>query len=359
MNFSEKITNWYTINKRDLPWRHTTDPYKIWLSEIIFQQTRIDQGMTYYHRFTDTYPDIESLASASEEKVLKLWQGLGYYTRARNLHRTAKIIANDFDGEFPGHYKNILALPGIGKYTAAAISSIAFNQPFPVIDGNVYRVLTRVFGIREPIDSAQGNKLVENKAREIMDHSDPGSYNQAVMEFGALYCKPNNPDCKNCIFSSECLAFKRNEVEILPVKKSRSPQRLRHFYYLIFCFQGNDSSKILINKRGGEDIWKNMYDFPLIESVKKISLKQIKEMGYNGIMLKNKPLKTMGNETKHILSHQVITARFMRLEFPENQLSEVLKELRNENLIPVSMEELVRFPVPRLIENFLKENRFI
>jgi len=357
MKFSNEIIKWYKLNKRKLPWRNTNDPYKIWLSEIILQQTRIDQGINYYNNFVKTFPDVMSLANSSEENVLKLWQGLGYYTRARNLYKTANIIAHKFNGKFPNEYNEIIQLPGIGVYTAAAIASMAFNKSYPVVDGNVFRVITRVFAIDTPIDSGQGKKLVMDKALEIIDTQKPGIYNQAIMEFGALYCKPKNPDCLNCIFTTNCLAYRKKFVEKLPVKISRPVQRYRYFYYLLICYKSNESDYILINKRGGNDIWKNLYDFPLIESNKKISLNRVIENGFNGLVLKNKTMKLMGNEYKHILSHQVILARFIRVEIKEKQQAEIQKNIRNEKLIPIKTRDLVHFPIPRLIEKFLEENR--
>ena len=357
MNFSSKIVSWYEQNKRSLPWRETSDPYRIWLSEIILQQTRVDQGTAYYHRFLEAFPDIESLAGASEEQVLKRWQGLGYYTRARNLHRAANIILARHKGKFPNAYESVIGLPGIGEYTAAAIVSIAFDQPYPVVDGNVNRVISRVFGIYEPADGAAGKKTILEKATALMDKTNPGIYNQAIMEFGALYCTPRNPMCKKCIFKSECQAFKNGDVENLPTRKAKPGQRFRHFYYFLFTFRSNHSTKILINKRGGRDIWKNLYDFPLVEKSRKTSLKALRESGIHGLDLKNKALKTMGNEYKHILSHQIILARFIRVDYAEEQMAGILKHLRIENLIPIEARDLVHFPVPRLIEKFLEENQ--
>jgi A/G-specific adenine glycosylase len=357
MNFSTKIVNWYEQNKRSLPWRETSDPYRIWLSEIILQQTRVDQGTAYYHRFLEAFPDINSLAGASEEQVLKHWQGLGYYTRARNLHRAANILLTRHKGIFPQEYKSVLNLPGIGEYTAAAILSIAFGQAYPVVDGNVNRVISRVFGIYEPVDGTVGKKLILEKATSLMDKATPGVYNQAIMEFGALHCTPRNPSCSNCIFKSECRAFQNGDVENLPTRKVKPVQRFRHFYYFLFIFRSNHSTKILINKRGGKDIWKNLYDFPLVEKSRRTPLKEIRESGIHGLELKNKVLKTMGNEYKHILSHQVILARFIRVDCTEEQMAEIRKHLRIENLIPIETRDLVHFPVPRLIEKFLEENQ--
>ena len=357
MNFSAKVINWYELNQRDLPWRKTNDPYKIWLSEIILQQTRIDQGIYYYHQFVETYPDIKSLANSTEEQILKLWQGLGYYSRARNLYKTAKIIVDKYNGRFPNEYKEVIQLPGIGEYTAAAILSMAFKKPFAVVDGNVFRVIARVFGIVTPIDSGKGKKIVAEKVNRLLDIQIPGIFNQAIMEFGALYCKPVNPACSSCIFSADCKANNKKLVNKLPVKKPKLVKRFRYFYYFIIQSKSNNSTLILINKRRGNDIWKNLYDFPHIESNKRISLQRIKENGFNGLMLKNKTMKAMGNEYKHILSHQVILARFIQVEIDEKQLAELQNDIRNKIFIPVKIEELVHYPIPRLIEKFLEENR--
>lgn len=357
MNFSSKITNWYKANKRSLPWRKNTDPYFIWLSEIILQQTRVDQGLSYFNRFSATFPDVSSLASAEEETILKLWQGLGYYTRARNLHRTAKIITERYKGKFPSEYSEIIKLPGIGEYTAAAISSIAFGNPYPVVDGNVIRVMSRIFGIEGPVDQGEGRSQIREKAYELLDHNDPGTYNQAVMEFGALFCTPVKPACSKCIFSEDCFAYKQNKVDRIPAKKKPITRQIRHFYYFLPVLKGNVFTKIMINKRGGDDIWKNLYDFPLVESKTKLSLRKIKEMQWCGINLINIPMKFMGKEYKHILSHQVIRTRFIRLELDHFQWEKLQQTTRNEAAVFVDIRDLKRYPVPRLIEKFLKENR--
>lgn len=234
MDFSTQIIEWYRTNKRDLPWRKTKNPYQIWLSEIILQQTRVEQGLSYYLKFIEKYPSIKDLANAPQDEVLKLWQGLGYYSRARNLHYTSKVITDKYKGEFPATYKEILDLKGIGEYTAAAISSFSFNLPYPVIDGNVYRVLSRVFDIDTPIDSTLGKKEFKELAYELINKNNPSEYNQAIMEFGALYCKPQSPDCENCIFTSTCLAFKTKKINELPVKSKKLKQKNRYFNYLVF-----------------------------------------------------------------------------------------------------------------------------
>lgn len=355
MNFSKKIIQWYNQNKRGLPWRKIYDPYRIWLSEIIMQQTRIDQGLDYYNRFVQQFPDIHHLAQAPENQVLKLWQGLGYYTRARNLHKTARIVSRDYQGIFPDSWKEVNALPGVGPYTASAILSMAFGQRYAVVDGNVFRVLSRLLGDDTPIDSAAGKSRFSQYAIDLMGNSDPGTHNQAVMEFGALYCKPQNPDCTQCIFKDDCVAHKENKVSVLPVKKGKLVQRVRHFYYILFQFRGNDYSKILINKRGDNDIWTNLYDFPLIESDKPLSIKEIQENGYKGISLTNITIKPMGNQYKHILSHQVILASFLRIEIRQKKFAELQKNIQYENLIPINTRDMIRYPVPRLIEKFLEE----
>ena len=220
-DFNLLITNWYRQNKRDLPWRLTTDPYKIWLSEIILQQTRVDQGLSYYLKFVKEFPTIQALANASEQQVLALWQGLGYYSRARNLHFTAKTISNELNGKFPNSFTSLKKLKGIGDYTAAAIASFSYNEITPVVDGNVYRVLSRVFNIATPIDSSQGKKLFYELAGELISKENPGEFNQSIMEFGALWCKPQNPKCEDCPLQENCLAFENDTVKLLPVKDKK------------------------------------------------------------------------------------------------------------------------------------------
>ena len=225
MVFSKRLKQWYLQNKRELPWRSTQDPYKIWLSEIIMQQTRVEQGLPYYLRFTEAYPNVHSLANAPEQEVLKLWQGLGYYSRARNLHTTAIRVSKELDGNFPDHYKELKTLKGVGDYTASAIASFCFNEPVAVVDGNVYRVLSRVFGVETPINSTQGIKEFKALAQELIDHKDPATFNQAIMEFGAIQCKPQNPLCETCPFNDVCLALKNDQIKELPVKIKKTKIR--------------------------------------------------------------------------------------------------------------------------------------
>ncbi len=357
MNFSTKIIRWYEKNKRDLPWRIISDPYKIWISEIILQQTRIEQGIDYYHAFLETFRDIQSLASAKEEEVLKIWQGLGYYSRARNMHKTSKIIVEEQRGIFPSDHYKLLQLPGIGEYTAAAIMSIAFKKPYSVVDGNVQRVLTRVFGIADPVDTSAGKKKINELANQLMNKSKPGIYNQAVMEFGALYCKPKNPACSNCIFINNCSAFKTNSVDELPAKKKKAVQRNRYFNYLVMVSPQKDDRSILVKKRAENDIWKNLYDFPLIETDKPITTKSIKKELLHQYKLTDVNISSSDRTYKHVLSHQLIMARFFEIKLGPGEMKKVKDSFKHVKLI--SLKNLKELPVPRLMEIFINESDFL
>ena len=247
MNFSNLLIQWYLHNKRDLPWRKTIDPYRIWLSEIILQQTRVDQGMAYYFKFIYNFPSVFDLAKASEEDVLKLWQGLGYYSRARNLHFSAKYIVNELKGTFPANYYNLIKLKGVGDYTASAIASICYNESTAVVDGNVYRVLARYFGINTPINTSKGIKKFKQLAQELIDSKNPGTYNQAAMELGATVCKPQKPLCNECVFNNSCVALSKNLISNLPVKVNKLKIKQRYFNYLVIT-TGNNKTRI--EKRG-------------------------------------------------------------------------------------------------------------
>ncbi len=346
MGFSSQLISWYNKNKRDLPWRNSNDPYQIWLSEIILQQTRVDQGLSYYNKFIENYPTVIHLANASEEDVLKHWQGLGYYSRARNLHFTAKFIKEKYKGIFPNDYSEILDLKGVGEYTAAAIASFSYNQAYPVIDGNVYRVLARIYGVEAAIDSTNGKKVFKKLAEELIDKKNPATHNQAIMEFGALQCKPNNPNCESCPFRLECFALKNNLIDKLPFKEKKIKQRNRYFNYLVNL----DNDSLIINKKGANDIWQGLYDFPLIETTKSLTtidelISHIKK-DYKSEP-KNFTLKNISSENKHILSHQKIHATFWTVE--NFDLS-----FLNNNLLTISLKEINNYPVPKLIENYLK-----
>lgn len=279
--FSNRLISWYLQNGRSLPWRETKDPYLIWLSEIILQQTRVAQGLPYYEKFVAAYPTVFDLANAKETEVLKLWQGLGYYSRARNLHHTAQYIASELNGEFPGTYKDLLQLKGVGDYTAAAIASICYQESTAVVDGNVYRVLSRVFGIDTPINSSLGAKQFKVLAQELIDRDQPGTYNQALMEFGARQCVPSAPDCGDCIFSDPCWAREQKSVARLPVKINRTKIRVHHFNFIIPL---SNDGKTILHQRIESGIWKNLFQFPLIDTDKPLNTGLIlKDPGFQEI----------------------------------------------------------------------------
>nr|WP_067057877.1 A/G-specific adenine glycosylase [Mucilaginibacter sp. L294] len=314
MDFSAELIAWYTHNKRDLPWRNTTDAYIIWLSEIILQQTRVEQGMPYFYRFAEKYPTVTAFAAAHEDEILRLWQGLGYYSRGRNMLKTAQLVQEQYKGIFPVSYNELIKLKGIGEYTAAAISSFSSNEAKAVVDGNVYRVLARYFGIDEAINSPKGKKMFQKIADDVLDNARPALHNQAIMEFGAMLCKPKNPACGICPVHINCVAFKTNATSYLPVKLKTIKIRKRHFNYMLI----SDGKKILMNKRNEGDIWANMYDLPLIETpeltdpIELLQLPQMKVFG-NDVALKDNSAVI-----KHVLTHQHLYVRFLMLkDFPE------------------------------------------
>lgn len=348
-NFSEKIISWYKQNKRDLPWRNTQDPYLIWLSEIILQQTRVDQGMEYYLKFAGAFPTVKHLAKADNEKVMKMWQGLGYYSRARNLHATSKIVSEKYKGSFPENYQNILGLKGVGEYTAAAIASFAFNKPHAVVDGNVYRLLSRVFGIETPIDSTQGKKEFNTLANELIDKKNPGLHNQSIMEFGSMQCKPASPDCSVCPLNSMCFAYSKKCVSELPVKSKKTKVRNRYFNYIVL----RNKSSVALNKRGEKDIWNNLYDFPLIESTKELTEEQfLKSADWRSFMepLSEYTVRSVSSHYKHILSHQKIYARFWEIECNRS-----FEKLLPESAIIIPKQKVQDYAIPRLIDKYLKD----
>lgn len=345
MQFSTKIIKWYHKNKRELPWRQDVNPYYIWLSEVILQQTRVNQGLPYYFKFVKNYPTIVDLANAPEEKVLKDWQGLGYYSRARNLHSAAKWVATKHKGEFPATYEGIIELKGVGAYTAAAIASTAFNLPYPAIDGNVQRVVARIFGVEKPVNSSQGQKQIEEILAGIFDKKDPGNFNQAMMEFGALHCKPQQPLCNNCPFQLECYALQNNMVTQLPVKEKKVKVKTRYFLYLV----PQQGKYEFIVKRTEDDIWKNLYQFPLIELEEPLLFPDEKNL--QPLLKKYKgqyKIKHISHEYKHILTHRVIYARFVTLEMEKGfkPSKEWIKKLVNDH---------DEFAFPVLIQKFFDE----
>jgi A/G-specific adenine glycosylase len=341
-DFIHTIYKWYSLNQRELPWRKETDPYKIWISEIVLQQTRIDQGMAYYHRITQRFPTVCKLADAEEDEVLKLWQGLGYYSRARNLHLAARHICHEHKGVFPATYKEILSLNGIGPYTAAAISSIAFNLPYPVLDGNVVRVLSRYFGIHDPFYSIKGKKIFQKTAEDLMNDTNPGFHNQAVMEFGALQCKPGLPDCKKCPVAGSCYALQHKQVALLPVKVKKQVKKQRYlFYYYI-----ENRNTTWIEKRRGNDIWKNLYQFPLAETAGELNDEEIARLQPWFLKGLKFNIKSISAPLKHILTHQILVARLIHLETEDEcQLP--------ENFLNIHKEDIENYAVSVLLNNLI------
>ena len=340
-DFQRLIMEWYRLNKRQLPWRDTVDPYFIWLSEIILQQTRVAQGFEYYLKFTNNYPTVFDLASASETDVLNDWQGLGYYSRARNLHATAKIIAFDLKGEFPDSFDQIKSLKGIGDYTASAISSFAFDLPYSVVDGNVYRVLSRFLDIDLPIDSSMGKKYFAKIAQEFLPIKDSAIYNQSIMEFGALQCVPVNPKCEICVLTNLCLARLNKTIELRPVKTKKGKVRNRFFHFMIF----KENDQVILVKRIQKDIWQHLFHFPLIETDVETGIDEMCSFFEAEFGLK--PYDFSAHVT-HILSHQKINAVFYFFDTLPLNLS--------NDFIVIKTSAIQDFPLPRLIDRFLENN---
>lgn len=343
MNFHNTLIKWYLQNKRDLPWRKTTNPYHIWLSEIMLQQTRVVQGMPYFFAFTQEFPTVFDLANASEEQVLKLWQGLGYYSRARNLHQTAQHIANDLNGNFPSTYKDLLNLKGVGEYTAAAIASFSYNEAVPVVDGNVFRVLSRYFDIESDIALPATKKEFTQLASELMSKDDPAVFNQAIMEFGALQCVPKNPNCSICVFNSSCLALQKKKVNSLPVKSKKIKVTNRFFnYFILEDVLGNTS----IQKRTAKGIWHNLYEFPLLETNEIVDFDYVAKELKNGLFSSYTIIgvEECSEETIiHKLSHQHLHIQFWKIK-----IKEVIEN-------GIDLKTLKTFPFPIVIYNFIEK----
>lgn len=346
MVFKKTLKSWYSANKRCLPWRQTTDPYCIWLSEIILQQTQVKQGLSYYNDFVTKYPTVFNLAGAEENEVLKLWQGLGYYSRARNLHATAKYIVSELNGVFPNNYDGLIQLKGVGDYTASAIASICFNQVTAVVDGNVYRVLSRFFGVDTPINSSKGVKEFKVLAQELIDEKNPGDFNQAIMEFGAVQCKPKNPDCTICPLNKGCVAYHNNKIEELPVKIKSAKAKKKYFNFLVFV---SKDQKTILEKREGKGIWQNLYQFPLVETSKEPDYNTFKNRIKAHSLLKDVSFELLlynKDAVVHKLSHQHLYTKFW---------------IVNIDVLPidgVSVDKVHDFPVPILIGNFLENFNF-
>lgn len=306
MAFANKLLFWYRENGRDLPWRKTSNPYIIWLSEVILQQTRVEQGLPYFQAFSARFPDVKSFAEADEEEILRLWQGLGYYSRARNMHKAAKQVMELYDGVFPTRYDDLIKLQGVGDYTAAAISSFAADEPRAVLDGNVFRVLSRVFGLDIPINSTEGKKVFQKLANELLSNDHPGEYNHAIMDFGATQCRPKLPLCATCVLRLECKALADNRVQELPIKLKGKSSRKRFFHYFIL----EKDDQILMSKRTEGDVWANLYEFPMIETVDDCAVDSIYSHDEFRRHFEGAVLHPIGGVIKHILSHQNIFARF-------------------------------------------------
>lgn len=344
MEWTKTLLDWYKENKRDFPWRKSQDPYHIWLSEIILQQTRVQQGLPYYEKFIRNFPTVFDLAAASEDKVLKLWQGLGYYSRARNLHASAQWVVNERQGIFPQTFKELLLLKGVGDYTASAIASICFEEPQAVVDGNVYRFLARFFGIETPIDASEAHKYFKEKATALMQGFSPNAFNQAMMEFGALQCTPKLTACEQCPFAKKCVAYQQGKVNAFPVKTKKIKVKKRYFNYLVIQ---TPSGKTVLAKRKGKGIWQNLYEFPLIEAA---SIMEKEKLIQQPDFIKWNHFKPISCERvnpkaiKHILSHQHLYIQFWRLE-----LGQELAE-------SIDYKELKSLPVPVVIQHFIENN---
>jgi len=349
MTFSEEIIEWYQKHKIVLPWRNTNDPYIIWLSEIIMQQTRVEQGIPYFNRFAEKYPTVEHFASATEEEILKLWQGLGYYSRGRNMHQTSQVVMEEHSGYFPKNYDSLIRLKGIGEYTAAAISSFSSNEAKAVVDGNVFRLLSRYFGIDTPINTGKGKKIFTDLANELMDQKQAGIFNQAIMEFGSLQCKPQNPDCPACPLQTACEARLKNRINELPVKIKSQKIKERYFSYILAI----KDDQILVNKRRSGDIWENMIDLPLFETVSRTEVWDlIQTESFVKAFGKDLQIRSVSKPIKHILSHQKIYTQFIEIKhFTEDFLLD-------QSWFYVNRDELEKLPQPKLIfqffENFFK-----
>lgn len=343
--FSEKLIAWYDKNKRELPWRNTDNPYYIWLSEIILQQTRVDQGLPYYYKFVETFPKIQDLANADQDEVLRLWQGLGYYSRGRNLHFTAKMVVHEFNGKFPTNYDDLIRLKGVGAYTAAAISSFCANQHKAVVDGNVYRVLARYFGLESDTTLAATQKEFQALAQQLLPVKHPGKHNQAIMEFGALQCVPRNPDCNACPLQSSCYAFKYEKVSDLPYKSNKVKVKVRYFTYLVLKL--HDST--FIKRRPAGDIWEGLYEFPLIENKEDMDEETIlNSQDFNLFVKKgNYKIIRFSKQYKHQLSHQTLFCRFVEID--------IKKGTKINGFDRVLWDDLELYPKPILIQNYYKK----
>lgn len=339
-----KLCQWYNENKRELPWRATTDAYHIWVSEIILQQTQVKQGLPYYERFVLAHPDVQSLALAPEDDVLKLWQGLGYYSRARNMQNAARQVISDFEGVFPTTYDELLTLKGVGDYTASAVSSFSSGEVRACVDGNVIRVLARLFGVEEPYDKSIGKKQIKALADEFLDVNDSAAHNQAIMEFGAMQCTPKSPQCESCIFRSQCYAFGKNMVNVLPVKSLKVKVKTIFMYYFVMKHNGY----VTMQQRGEDSIWKRLYEFPLLESGVAIESDAVISYAQQTFDLDENSVFQFSSVYTHILSHRKIQAVFVTVSSENLSLSD-------EKVLMVQEGAFSQYPVSRLVERFWED----
>lgn len=346
--FHDRLLEWYNPSDRPMPWKNEKDPYLVWLSEIILQQTRVQQGTSYYNKFKKKFPTITSLASAQEKTVLKLWEGLGYYSRARNLHETAKHISKNLNGVFPDKYDDIIMLKGVGPYTAAAVSSFAFGLPYAVVDGNVYRILSRVFGVSTPIDTTQGKKEFATLAQSLIKKETPGIYNQAIMDFGSQVCTPQTPNCESCPFEEDCYAYAKNEINILPVKVKKLVRRDRYFNFIVFNIIGGQT---FIEKRIEKDIWQGLFQFPLIETKRELTKESLRKKIASKFSLSPSLSQSveLEKQTKQTLSHQKIISKFWKIEVKEEDLK-VFKPM-----LKIDIKKIDLYPLPKSIDWYLKD----
>ncbi len=346
--FSEKLVEWYDQHKRDLPWRNTTDPYKIWLSEIILQQTRVRQGLPYYLNFIKRFKTVTALANAAEEEVLRLWQGLGYYSRARNLHKCARIVVARHGGTFPSSFSELITLPGIGEYTAAAIASFSAREKVAVVDGNVFRVLSRIYGESVPINSPEGKKVFTARATALISDEFPDVFNQAIMEFGAMWCTPRQPACDKCMFAEKCVAAIQGIQSMLPIKLKKEKSRRRFFNYFVVR-KGNS---LLMKKRESRDIWNGLYDFYLVETSKSTAPEKLIEADSFLKKIVSGSIEA-SSDYKHVLTHQTIISRFLLVDgkgFPD---------VRESALKYIPVKKINDLPKPALINRFLEDYNFL
>jgi A/G-specific adenine glycosylase len=348
-DFTQKLFRWYSLNKRNLPWLGSNNPYLVWLSEVILQQTRVEQGLDYFLKFKKKYPTIKKLANAEPDEVMKMWEGLGYYSRARNMHSTAKTIDNELNGVFPSAYDELLKLKGIGTYTAHAILSYAYKQPYAVVDGNVLRIFSRFYGINEAVDTPNGKNIIQAKANLLLDKNAPDIFNQALMDFGSLVCKPKNPDCINCPFNNKCVAFKEDQTAYYPIKSKKIKQKVRYFHFFLIT----DTRNLLLTQRTDKDIWKNLYQFPVITTENPARLTEVmNHPDFKALNLNNNMRIIESTMYKQQLTHQKLLCRFYIFEVND------LEKIELPDTFIIDFKQLKKYAFPGVIRDFLKNNEY-